>query len=208
MLVTGGTGTLGRQVVPRLQGAGCDVRVLSRHPQESADGVEYVVGDLRTDDGIESAVAGAGTIVHCAGGPKGDGEATLNLVRAASRAGARHLVYISVIGGGPVPLGYFRSKLAAEQAVTESGLPWTTLRAAQFHDLVLMAAQKMARLPVLPIPRAIRFQPVDAARRGRPAGGTGPGPTGLPGAGPGRTEGLPADRAGPGLPPMRAANTG
>jgi uncharacterized protein YbjT (DUF2867 family) len=47
--------------------------------------------------------------------------------------------------------------------VIVSGLPWTTLRAAQFHDLVLMAAQKMARLPVLPIPRTIRFQPVDAA---------------------------------------------
>lgn len=65
-------------------------------------------------------------------------------MRAASRAGVAHLVYISVIGADRVPLGYFRSKLGAERAVADSGLPWTTLRAAQFHDLVLTVAQKLA----------------------------------------------------------------
>ncbi|HZI96062.1 MAG TPA: NAD(P)H-binding protein, partial [Actinomycetales bacterium] len=62
---------------------------------------------------------------------KGDDEATRNLVRAASRAGVQHLVYISVIGADRVPLGYLRSKLGGERAVADSGLPWTTLRAAQ-----------------------------------------------------------------------------
>ena len=58
--------------------------------------------------------------------------------------------------------GYFASKLAAERVVADSGLPWTTLRAAQFHDLILMVAQQMARLPVIPVPAGFRFQPVDA----------------------------------------------
>jgi uncharacterized protein YbjT (DUF2867 family) len=58
--------------------------------------------------------------------------------------------------------GYFGSKLAAEQVVAGAGLPWTTLRAAQFHDLVLMTARQMARLPVIPVPSGFRFQPVDA----------------------------------------------
>lgn len=97
VLVTGGTGTLGRLVVARLGDIGRDVRVLSRRCHESADGIEYVTGDLLTGDGIDSAVDGAGTILHLAGGPKGDDEATRNLARAASRAGAKHLVYISVI---------------------------------------------------------------------------------------------------------------
>jgi uncharacterized protein YbjT (DUF2867 family) len=92
-------------------------------------------------------------------------------VRAASQAGVRHLVYISVVGADRVPLasridrtmfGYFGSKLAAERIVADSGLPWTTLRATQFHDLVLMVAQQMARLPVVPVPSGFRFQPVDA----------------------------------------------
>ena len=162
ILLTGGTGTLGRLVTPLLRDAGCEMRVLSRHSHESGDGIEYVTGDLLEGEGIEPAVDGAEIILHVAGGPKGDDEATRNLVRAASRAGVRHLVYISVIGADRVPLGYFRSKLGAERAVADSGLPWTTLRAAQFHDLVLTLAQKMAKLPVIPIPGGLRFQPVDA----------------------------------------------
>ena len=58
--------------------------------------------------------------------------------------------------------GYFGSKLAAESVVAESGLPWTTLRATQFHDLILMTVRQMARMPVIPVPTGFRFQPVDA----------------------------------------------
>ncbi|WP_433370710.1 SDR family oxidoreductase [Streptosporangium sp. CA-115845] len=179
ILLTGGTGTLGRLVVPLLRDAGCQVRVLSRRGHEPGDGIEYVTGDLLKGEGAESAVDGAETVLHLAGGPRGDDEATRNLVRAASRAGVRHLVYISVIGADRMPLGYFRTQLAAERAVADSGLPWTTLRAAQFHDLVLKVVRAMAKLPVIPVPGGLRFQPVDphevAARLveltlGRPAG--------------------------------------
>jgi uncharacterized protein YbjT (DUF2867 family) len=162
ILLTGGTGTLGRHVTPLLREAGCRVRILSRRDREPADGIEYVTGDLRADEGIEPAVAGAETVLHLAGGPKGDAEATRNLVRAASRAGVRHLVYISVIGADRIPLGYFRSKRGAERAVAGSGLPWTTLRAAQFHDFAWTAARKLAALPVIPVPGGMRLQPVDA----------------------------------------------
>jgi len=171
ILVTGGTGTLGRHVVARLREAGWDVRVLSRRTRAPAEGIEYVTGDLLGDEGIQAAVDGAGIIVHCAGSSKGDDEATRNLVRAASRARAQHLVYISVVGADRIPVisavdramfGYFAAKLAAERAVAGSGLPWTTLRAAQFHDLVLKVAQQTAKLPVIPVPAGFRFQPVDA----------------------------------------------
>jgi uncharacterized protein YbjT (DUF2867 family) len=171
ILVTGGTGTLGRQVVPLLLEAGCDVRVLSRRAREAADGIEYVQGDLLKDEGVAAAVDSAGTIVHCAGSSKGDDDATRNLVRAAARAGKPHLVYISVVGADRIPVvssvdramfGYFAAKLAAERIVADSGLPWTTLRAAQFHDLVLTVAQTMTKLPVIPVPRGARFQPVDS----------------------------------------------
>ena len=122
-------------------------------------------------EGIEAAVDGAEIIVHCAGSSKGDEDKARNLVRAAARAGARHLVYISVVGADRIPVvsgadramfGYFASKLAAERVVAGSGLPWTTLRATQFHDLILMVAQQMTKLPVIPAPAGFRFQPVDA----------------------------------------------
>jgi uncharacterized protein YbjT (DUF2867 family) len=170
ILVTGGTGRLGRHVVSRLQEAGREVRVLSRHSQAPAEGIEYVTGDLLSGEGTEAAVDGVEIVVHCAGGRKGDDDATRTLVRAASRAGALHLVYISVVGADRVPLisgvdramfGYFGMKLAAERVVVESGVPWSTLRATQFHDLFLLVAQQMARLPVIPVPAGFRFQPVD-----------------------------------------------
>lgn len=162
ILLTGGTGTLGSLVTPLLRDAGAKVRILSRTAHQPADGIEYVTGDLRSGEGIDAAVAGAETIVHLAGGPKGDEEATRNLVRFASDSGVRHLVYISVIGAEDVPVGWVRSKLGAEQAIAESGLPYTTLRAAQFHELVLTMAQKMSKMPLVPAPGGLRFQPVDA----------------------------------------------
>jgi uncharacterized protein YbjT (DUF2867 family) len=171
ILVTGGTGTLGRLVVPRLRDAGCKVRVLSRRSREAGEGIEFVTGDLATGEGTEAAVEGAGIIMHCAGSSKGDEDKALNLVRAASGAGAQHLVYISVVGADRIPVvsgvdramfGYFASKLAAERVVADSGLPWTTLRAAQFHDLILMVARQMAKLPLIPVPAGFRVQPVDA----------------------------------------------
>ncbi len=171
ILVTGGTGTLGRQLVPPLAHA-AEVRVLSRRPHRSSGGEVYVVGDLATGDGVEQAVAGVDTIVHCAGSRQGDEEKARCLVRAARAVGGDpHVVFISVVGADRVPVasridrlafGYFAGKRAAEQVIERSGLPWTTLRATQFYDLMLTVSRALARLPVLPVPSATRFQPIDA----------------------------------------------
>lgn len=176
ILLTGGTGTLGRLLLPLLRAAGHPIRVLTRSAPAAADAgdphVEYVQGDLGTGAGITEAVAGAATIVHCAGSAKGDDVKARNLVREAARAGAKHLVYISVVGADRVPVrsaadramfGYFAAKRAAEVLVAESGVPWTTLRASQFHELTLATVRQMARMPVVPVPAGVRFQPVDGA---------------------------------------------
>lgn len=162
ILVTGGSGTLGRLVVQRLLDTGYTVRVMSRRNRESTDRVDYVVGDLLKNEGIDAAANGTEIIVHLAGGPRGDDEATGHLTEAAARSGAQHLVYISVIGADRVPLKWMRSKLGAEQAVTGSGVPWTTLRSAQFHELTFTMVQKLAKMPVIPVPGGLRLQPVDA----------------------------------------------
>jgi len=161
ILVTGGTGTLGRHVVRRLRDAGSNVRVLSRRSHKSGDGIQSMTGDLATGEGIGRAVDGVETIEHLAGSAKGDEDKARNLVRAASRTGAPHLVYISVVGAERIPVdslvdramfGYFASKLAAEKVIEDSGLPWTTLRSTQFHDLILTVVQQMAKIPVIPVP--------------------------------------------------------
>jgi uncharacterized protein YbjT (DUF2867 family) len=171
ILVTGGTGTLGRHVVRRLFDAGRDVRVLSRRTPDAGDGVEYLAGDLDTGLGVDAAVAGVETVIHCAGAQKGDEDKARNLARAAAEAGVRHVVYISVVGADRVPVesaldrmmfAYFASKLGGERAIAASGVPWTTLRATQFHDLLLRVAEAMAKLPLIPVPAGFRFQPVDS----------------------------------------------
>lgn len=169
VLVTGGTGTLGRPVVQRLHQAGAGVTVLSRQPRDTAEGIRYTVGDLSTGVGVEAAVRGAEVIVHCAGSRKGDEQKTRTLVNAAKDA--RHIVLISVVGADRVPqvgaidralFGYYGMKLATERVVEQSGIGWTTVRATQFHDLILIVARALAKLPVIPAPTGTRTQPIDA----------------------------------------------
>ena len=99
VLVTGGTGTLGRLVVARLRDTGCDVRVLSRSHHEGADGIEFVNGDLATGEGIEPAVDGARTIVHCAGSSKGDEDAGEVAARLAELALGKPAGLVPEMGG-------------------------------------------------------------------------------------------------------------
>jgi len=173
ILVTGGTGTLGHHVVRRLHDAGRDVRVLTRRSQEAEDGIEFVTGDLAAGDGLQAVVDGVETIVHLAGSAKGDEDKARNLVQVASRGvpGAQHLVYISVVGADRIPVvsgidrnmfGYFAGKRAAEKVVEDSGLPWTTLRATQFHDLMLMVASRWRSF------RWCRFRLASVSNRSRP----------------------------------------
>jgi uncharacterized protein YbjT (DUF2867 family) len=162
ILVTGGTGTLGQQVVSRLRQAGRDVRVLSRRSRTSQDGLVFVTGDLATGEGLPAAVDGIATIVHCASNRKGDVEATRNLVRAAARGKPPQLVYISIVGVDRFPRGYFKTKLEAEGVIADSGLPWTTLRATQFYELIARGAARLAKLPVIPVPAGFVVQPVDS----------------------------------------------
>jgi uncharacterized protein YbjT (DUF2867 family) len=98
VLVTGGTGVLGRELVSQL-GARAESRVLSRRPPR---GPEFVQGDLETGEGLAAALAGVDVIAHCASAadywrPKRDVAQTRRLLDAL--AGARpHLLYISIVG--------------------------------------------------------------------------------------------------------------
>jgi uncharacterized protein YbjT (DUF2867 family) len=157
ILVTGGTGTLGRVLVERLRARGAMPRVLSRKQGEGR-----VVGDLATGDGLDVALAGARTILHLASSPEGDAAAAASLIDAARRAGTEpHLVFISIVGIDRIPLPYYRAKLEVERLVEASGLPWTVLRATQFPDLLVSLFGVLARSPVLPVAKGVAFQPVD-----------------------------------------------
>jgi uncharacterized protein YbjT (DUF2867 family) len=129
VLVTGGTGTLGRPTVERLRAAGHTVRVLSRRT-----GPDLVSGDLNTGEGVAAAVDGVDLVVHLATGlGKRDVQQTRNLLAAAPAT--THMLYMSIVGIDRNPLPYYRHKLEAERLV-ESRTAFTILRATQFHELL------------------------------------------------------------------------
>ena len=162
VLVTGGTGSLGRRVVDRLRGPGYAVRTLSR----SARGAGVVRGDLLTGEGLARALKGVDVLIHCASNPRKprqtDVEGTGRLLEAAGRASVSHVVFVSIVGIDRNPhLPYYRAKLEAERIVERSPVPWTILRATQFHEFVLKQIRLLERLPVMMAPRGFLLQPMD-----------------------------------------------
>jgi uncharacterized protein YbjT (DUF2867 family) len=166
ILVTGGTGTLGRAVVQQLLDNGLRPRVLSRRPRNSADpaGVQWVTGDLVSGTHVADAVADVDAIVHCATNyrrPADDVHGTRRLIDTSLLGGSPHLIFVSIVGVDKIPLKMYRYKAGIEGIVEHCALPWTIQRATQFHSLVAEIVRTASRLPILPLPAGLRFQPID-----------------------------------------------
>jgi uncharacterized protein YbjT (DUF2867 family) len=169
VLVTGGTGTLGRELVPRLTAAGYTVRVMSRRAGQSnhLGDVEWAQADLMSGAGIEQAVAGVDIILHAASSPFKDTrvvdvDGTRNLINSGEAAGVGNFYYMSIVGIDKVKYPYYAHKLEAENVIEASGAPFTILRATQFHPLLDTFLSTMyKRGPFLIVPGAMLFQLID-----------------------------------------------
>ena len=166
ILVTGGTGDLGSKVVERFSLGGHTVRVLSRRSKPSDATIDWAQGDIETGSGLAEAVAGADIVVHAATGggtrAKADVPGTRNLLAACKQAGTPHFFYISIVGIERIPLGYYKAKLECERLIEASGVPWSNLRATQFHQLMDGFLRLFSRVPlILPMPKSFKFQPIE-----------------------------------------------
>lgn len=165
VLITGGTGGLGSELAPRFAAAGYTVRILSRRARPVDAAYEWAQGDLVAGTGLAESVAGCDLIVHCATNSpsgKGDAEATSNLCAAAKEADGTHVFYISIVGIDRISYPYYIAKVASEKVLEESGVPWTILRATQFHSLLDRFLRATRRIPgLLLFPTSFRFQPID-----------------------------------------------
>lgn len=165
IMVTGATGVLGRQVLDRVRRTGLPVRAMTRKTTLPDDpGVRWVTADLTTGEGLEAALDGVTTVIHCASDtrrPKNDIPGWRHLLDASKQAGVEHIVNISIVGIDRIPYFYYKIKLEGERLLRESGIPWTNLRATQFPDLLNKALRVLSKLPVVLMPSKTACQPVD-----------------------------------------------
>lgn len=152
ILVTGGTGHLGRALVRELAGRGKRLRLLTRRPR-SDPAVEWALADLATGEGVPQAMAGVDAVIHAAtfspmaqrgsmalsdlfSSPSAvDVDGARRLIEAAGTARVRHFLFVSIAGLEHSPLPYSKVKLAAERLVRASSLPWSVVPAAPFNPV-------------------------------------------------------------------------
>jgi uncharacterized protein YbjT (DUF2867 family) len=156
IVVTGGTGVLGTEIVRRLEARGASVTSASRRT-----GVDLVTGE-----GLEAALHGAECVVHAATHRlryrRVDLDGTRNLIKIlAGWAAPPHLIYISIVGCDRIPQRYYRVKHACELVLERSKLPVTVIRATQFHTLITEIANVVTIGPLAFVPRGMSFQPCD-----------------------------------------------
>jgi uncharacterized protein YbjT (DUF2867 family) len=157
--VAGGTGTVGRHVVDVARGRGHDTAVLSR-----STGVDLVTGTGlgETLAGVDAVVDVTSVLTQSAGVATEFFRAvTTNLLAAEAAAGVGHHLVLSIVGVDRAPHGYYAGKVAQEELLTTSPVPWTVLRATQFHEFAGQLHDRVVLGPLHVVP-VLRSQPVAA----------------------------------------------
>jgi uncharacterized protein YbjT (DUF2867 family) len=178
ILLTGATGTVGSALLRRLTGTGEPVRCLVRDPRRLGDHrvrVQIALGDLTDPPSFRHALRGVDTVVHLAAAIRDEPHAsieelnavaTLRLVRAAERAGARRFVFFSAMGAAHHSrTRFFRAKALARQAVERSALETTVFSPSIVYtpgDPWLTLLERFSYLPAIPVSGSglARYQPI------------------------------------------------
>ncbi len=155
--VAGGTGTTGRRVVDHVRNAGHEAVVLSR-----SAGVDLTA----PSPALDHALAGVAAVIDASNVPtlsrptseRFFGDVTRTLLDAESRLGVGHHVALSIVGSDRVDYGYYAGKRLQERLVRESDVPWTVVRATQFHEFTDQTLA-MTRGPIAVVP-VMRSQPI------------------------------------------------
>lgn len=160
IVVVGGTGLIGSKIVALFRARGDDVTAAS-----PGNGINSVSGE-----GLEEALTGASVVIDVTNAPSSAGSAakvffetsSRNLLAVERLAGVRHHVALSIVGADRVVgQGYYRAKIAQEQLIKASGVPYTLVRAAQFLEFLAGIADAHVENGVVRLPLGL-LQPVAA----------------------------------------------
>lgn len=150
ILITGATGTVGKELVQQLSAAGVKARALVRHPEQAAairlPGIDLVKGDMAEPASLDAALRGVERAFLLSAPEPRQVELQANFIHAAKRAGVQHIVKLSAIGAAadaPYRFGCWHAE--TEKQLEQSGLAWTHLRPSFFMTNTLMFAPTIAR---------------------------------------------------------------
>jgi uncharacterized protein YbjT (DUF2867 family) len=155
ILVTGATGSIGRNVVEQLVKRGADVRALVRDPSKASfpAGVELVQGDLLDVDALRSAFTGVSTLFLLNGVVADEYTQALVALAVAREAGIQRIVYLSVIHSDVyVNVPHFAGKFGVERMIEQMGLNATILRPAYFMDNDITIKDVITGYGIYPMP--------------------------------------------------------
>ena len=155
-LVTGGTGTVGSEVVRQLAARGEDVRVLVRSEEKGKGlpaGARGVVGDLDDRQSLDRAMQGVDKLFLLTPLSETETQEGINAVEAAKAAGIRHIVFMSVHNVEKCPEApHFKSKIDIQAAIEKSGIPYTYIMPNNFYQNDVWFKQAMLDYGVYPQP--------------------------------------------------------
>lgn len=160
IVVIGGTGVLGSKVVQKLSDRGHDA--IAASPRTGVNAL--------TGDGLTDVLANADVVVDVANSPSFDDgpvmefftKSTANVLVAAQGAQVGHYVAVSIVGADELPKsGYLRAKVAQEKLITESGMPYSIVRATQFAEFTDAITASMTMGDEIRVPDAL-IQPIAA----------------------------------------------
>jgi len=168
LLITGGSGTLGSAIIQlALKTGRYEVSTLSTDPGKHSfpETCRVFKGDLITGEGLREALNTVQLIIHCASSvndaQRVDLNGTANLLAALDSSTIENLVYVSIVGIDHVDHPYYMIKVKVEQLIAGSGIPYSIMRATQFHEYVVAFIRSLKATDAeINVPSGLKFQPI------------------------------------------------
>ncbi|MEO8514035.1 MAG: SDR family oxidoreductase [Ignavibacteria bacterium] len=166
ILITGASGTLGKQLCKVLTSHNIPYIAISRNEVDIEPPAKWMYIDLNSGEGLEKLPRQIDTVIHLASNASNknsasDPELTNEMLKFSRAKKVSHFIYMSIVGIDKIPYPYYEQKLHSENLVISGNLPYTIFRATQFHQLIDFFLSNSLKFPIALLQKKFKFQPID-----------------------------------------------
>ena len=165
ILITGASGTLGKELCKVLSANNTPYIAISRNEMDIDPPAKWMYADLNSGEGLNKLPSKIDTVIHLATNASNknsasDPELTNEMLKFSRTKNVSHFIYMSIVGIDKIPYPYYEQKLQSENYVISGNLPFTILRATQFHQLIDFFLSNSLKFPIALLPKKYKFQPI------------------------------------------------